>query len=286
MQGGYSSIALRQIGLIPVYVDVERSSQLVSAASVLAALTEATAFVDITHLYGGVFDVEALRIDMDARGFSHVPILEDCAQAHGAELRGQKVGSLGDISTFSFYPTKNLGAFGDGGAVATNSPDLAQACDALRQYGWASKYDISRPGGRNSRLDEVQAAILLVQLQQLETANARRVAILDRYASASGEGITVVRSPNGSVAHLAVLLCDNRDDLRSHLKAHSIATEVHYPILDCHQTGWIAQLHRVAPGGLPVAESSVSRLLTIPCFPGMTDAEVETVCQALASWKK
>lgn len=282
--GGYSTIALRQVGLIPVYADIERGSQLASTDSILACLTTATAFVVITHLYGGVFDVEALRSAMDARGFADVLILEDCAQAHGAELRGRKVGSLGDIATFSFYPTKNLGAFGDGGAIVTSDPELAKACEALRQYGWASKYDIARPGGRNSRLDEVQAAILSVQLQGLDESNARRIAILERYAAACGERIALVRSPHGTVGHLAILLCNNRDSLRQHLKAHDIATDIHYPILDCHQTGWQGLPQRCAPGGVGVAEASVPCLLTIPCFPGMTDSEVEIVCKALSSW--
>lgn len=282
--GGYSTIAARQLGLTPVYADIERGSQLASTDSILASLTTATAFVVVTHLYGGVFDVEALRAAMDTRGFADVPILEDCAQAHGAELRGRKVGSLADIATFSFYPTKNLGAFGDGGAIATSDPDLAKACEALRQYGWASKYDIARAGGRNSRLDEVQAAVLSVQLQGLDASNARRIAILERYAAICPEGIALVRSPHGSVAHLAVLLCDNRDGLRQHLKAQDIATDIHYPILDCHQTGWSALPQRCAPAGVTVAEASVPCLLTIPCFPGMTDAEIDTVCKALSSW--
>lgn len=282
--GGYSTIAIRQLGLVPVYVDVAEGSQLASQASILAALSDQTAFVVITHLYGGVFDVEALRTEMDAGGFSHVAILEDCAQAHGAELRGRKVGSLGDIATFSFYPTKNLGAFGDGGAIVTSDGELASACDALRQYGWAGKYDIARPGGRNSRLDEVQAAILSVLLPGLDAANAKRGAILGRYEEALPAGVTLVRSPLGSVAHLAILLCNDRNALRNHLTAQEIGTDIHYPILDSQQSGWLSLPQRVSPEGLPVAEASVKRLLTVPCFPGMTDAEVARVCDALSSW--
>ncbi len=159
--GGYTSIAARLIGLTPVYADIEEGSQLLDVGSAVAALTDETALVVATHLYGGLVDVPALRAAMDAAGHAHVPILEDCAQAHGLRQKdGRMAGSLGDIATFSFYPTKNLGAFGDGGAIATSDADLLKACDALRQYGWASKYTVAMPGGRNSRLDEVQAAIL------------------------------------------------------------------------------------------------------------------------------
>lgn len=282
--GGYSTIALRRLGLIPIYVDIDEASQLASPHSILAALSPATAMVVVTHLYGGVFDVATLRTDMNALGFSHVPILEDCAQAHGATLDGRRIGSLGDIATFSFYPTKNLGAFGDGGAIVTSDDELFEACNALRQYGWARKYDIARPGGCNSRLDEMQAAILSVLLPGLDQANARRIAILDRYASACPAGATLVRSPLGSVAHLAVFLCDDRDELRRHLTERGIATDIHYPILDCDQTGWSNLPQKHAPGGLATARSSVPRLLTVPCFPNMTEPEITSVCEALSSW--
>lgn len=282
--GGYSTIALRQLELIPVYVDVEHDTQLASIPSILSALSADTAFVVVTHLYGGVFDVVELRAKMDDAGFPYVPILEDCAQAHGAELRGKKVGSLGDIATFSFYPTKNLGAFGDGGAIVTSDSELAAACDALRQYGWAKKYDIARPGGRNSRLDEVQAAILSVLLPHLDESNSKRRAILLRYVEAAPVGVRIVESPLGSVAHLAVLLCSDRDGLRKHLADRDIGSDIHYPILDCYQSGWQSLPQRNAPNGLPVAEASVERLLTVPCFPGMTETEIAAVCEALSTW--
>lgn len=282
--GGYSTIALRQLELTPVYADIEEASQLASPASILAALSPRTGIVVVTHLYGGIFDVPSLRAEMDARGFAHVPILEDCAQAHGVTLGGRKAGSFGDIATFSFYPTKNLGAFGDGGAIVTSDPALAKVCDDLRQYGWAGKYDIARPGGRNSRLDEVQAAILSTLLPGLDEANARRVSILERYVAERAEGVTFVRSSHGTVAHLAILLCDDREGLRRHLASQGVSTDIHYPILDCDQAGWTDLPQSTSPGELAVARASIPRLLTVPCFPGMTDEEVETVCRALASW--
>lgn len=283
--GGYATIACRLAGLEPVYADIEEKSQLLSIDSALSALCEKTAIVVVTHLYGGVVDVVELRRRMDAAGYAHVPVLEDCAQAHGAQLGGRKVGSLGDIATFSFYPTKNLGAFGDAGAIVTSDSALADACDALRQYGWSEKYTIARPGGRNSRLDEVQAAVLSALLPTLDEANARRLAILDKYLAASPDSVRFVRSDKGSVAHLAVALCDHRTALREHLGKRGIATDIHYPVLDCDQPGWRQQPQRLAPGGIPVARASVDRLLTLPCFPSMTTDEIDSVCGALASWQ-
>ncbi|WP_083507982.1 DegT/DnrJ/EryC1/StrS family aminotransferase [Aureimonas frigidaquae] len=283
--GGYSAIAMHQLHLTPVYADIDPTSQLASQTSILSALTPQTAFVVITHLYGNVFDVPSLRKEMDALGFPHVAIMEDCSQAHGAKLGDRMVGSFGDVATFSFYPTKNLGAFGDAGAIVTRDDALAEDCEALRQYGWRSKYEIARPNGRNSRLDEIQAAILSVQLPHLDHANQRRVAILDRYEAAVPSSIRIARGPKGSVAHLAVLLCDDRDGLRDHLNQIGVATDIHYPILDCDQAGWRDHLMKEAPGGLANARNSVIRLLTVPCFPTMREEEIDAVCQGLASWK-
>lgn len=284
--GGYSTIACRVLGLVPVYADIEPESQLASIESVLSALSDETALVVATHLYGGVFDVHSLRVAMNALGFSHVPILEDCAQAHGARLDGKMAGTLGDIATFSFYPTKNLGAFGDAGAVVTADATLAAAVLALAQYGWSSKYVVTRTGGRNSRIDELQAAILRVLLPQLDNANERRRLILQGYEQSVHSSVRMVRSPHGTVAHLAVLLCESRDNLRRHLADKGIACDIHYPILDCDQPGWKALPHRFAPSGLEQTRRSISRLLTVPCFPAMTDGEIERVCGALRGWSK
>lgn len=283
--GGYCTVACQQVGLIPVYADIDAASQLMSIKSILSAVTDRTAFVVVTHLYGGVFDVNSLRHRLDAAGYGHVPIVEDCAQAHGATLEGLKVGSLGDIATFSFYPTKNLGAMGDAGAITTSDNDLAAACGELAQYGWSAKYRVTRPGGRNSRLDEIQAAVLSTLLPHLDRANARRVAILDHYAQNTPPGLTLVRSPAGTVGHLAVFLTGDRQTFRDHMEASGVATDVHYPVLDCDQKGWRNLPHRCAPGGLEVARASIERLVTLPLFPAMTDEEVDRVCKALSAWR-
>ncbi|WP_185985341.1 DegT/DnrJ/EryC1/StrS family aminotransferase [Aureimonas mangrovi] len=283
--GGYSAIACHLTGLVPVYADIEEASQLASLDSILSCVGPDTAFVVTTHLYGGAVDVPELRRRLDDAGHRDVAILEDCAQAHGARVGGRRVGSLGDIATFSFYPTKNLGAFGDAGAIVSADAELTAAANSLRQYGWSSKYTIGQPFGRNSRLDEVQAAILSVLLPKLDEANARRVAVLERYEAAAPAGVTLVRASTDTVAHLAVVLSDERDALRRHLTEKGVGTDIHYPVLDLDQPGWRDLPYREAPGGVPVARASVPRLLTLPCFPGMREDEISHVCEALGSWQ-
>lgn len=283
--GGYTTAACHQIGVTPVYVDIDRDSQLVDVSSLLSALSDRTRLVVVTHLYGGFVDVAALRSEMEVAGFGDVPILEDCAQAHGLQYEGRKAGSLGDIATFSFYPTKNLGALGDGGAIATNDGELIERVRQLQQYGWSSKYEVCLTGGRNSRLDEIQAAFLSEILPDLDEANAHRRAILDRYGQSAPEGVTIVRSPLSTVAHLTVALCPDRDRLRSHLTEAGIGTDIHYPVLDRDQPGWRNERSRIAAGGLVVSQESVSQLLTLPCFPAMTNDEIDRTCEALDSWK-
>lgn len=283
--GGYSAVAARLAGLTPVYADIEEASQLVSIDSVLSCVSEQTACIVVTHLYGGAVNVPLLRERLDAAGHSDVALVEDCAQAHGARVGGRRVGSLGTIATFSFYPTKNLGAFGDAGCVVTSDPDIALAVDRLRQYGWTAKYEIEHPFGRNSRMDEVQAAILMALLPSLEAANERRVAILDRYAEAASETVRLVRPAGNTVAHLAIVLAEDREGLRRAMTDAGVATDIHYPILDVDQPAWKNLPFREAPGGLVVCRASLPRLLTLPCFPTMREDEIGSVCRVLSAWR-
>ena len=283
--GGYSTIASLQVGLTPVYADIEYESQLISISSILNCLTDRTAVVVVTHLYGGSVNVPLLRHSLDDAGYKHVPILEDCAQAHGARVGQSYVGSLGDIATFSFYPTKNYGACGDAGAIVTDDEELFNKAKMLSQYGWSQKYIIEVPLGRNSRLDEIQALYLDNILGQLDEKNSRRRHILSQYLDSLPVGVTLAKSPIDTVAHLAILLVDQRDLLRTHLSDHLIASDIHYPTLDVDQPGWIDLPKRVDPNGISVARASVRKLLTLPCFPEMTDSEVERVCSALCSFQ-
>lgn len=284
--GGYATTAARAVGCVPVFADIVEESQLLSIPSAVAALGERSLAVVATHLYGGLVDVPALRAAMDAAGFAHVPILEDCAQAHGLEGCGGVAGGFGALSTFSFYPTKNLGALGDGGAIVTNDPDLAALVGSLRQYGWGRKYEIDRPGGRNSRLDEIQGAFLHAMLGHLDASNGKRRAILDAYARALPEHIQLVRSPAGTVGHLAIVMTEDRERLRAHLGERGIATDIHYPIADPDQPGWAALPGRIGSTGIETTRRGIARILTVPCFPQMSDEEIGHVASALASYPR
>src|ERR1017187_5285117 len=176
--GGYSTTAIRALGAEPLYIDIDPSTMNMSAADLAARLTPAVRAVIATHLYGRMALLPAL---LAVTGRAAVPLVEDCAQAHGAALGGKKAGSWGALACFSFYPTKNLGALGDGGAITTNDGRLAQRVISLRQYGWSSKYRCSEYG-RNSRMDEMQAAILRAKLPHLDGWNARRREIAATYS--------------------------------------------------------------------------------------------------------
>lgn len=269
---------------MPVYADVEEATQLISVSSALECVTDRTMAIMATHLYGGLADVSALRNGLQAMGRDDVVLVEDCAQAHGAGYEGSRAGSRGDLAAFSFYPTKNLGAMGDAGVIVTSSDRLAATARRLHQYGWSSKYTIAAAGGRNSRMDEIQAAVLACLLPRLNEYNKERSAILATYAAACPPHMRPLDRPPGSVVHLAVVLCDRRDELRSFLGARGISTEIHYPILDCDQPGWQAKHYRLAPRGIPASRRSSTKLLSLPCFIGMTQDEIDHVSQALGEF--
>ena len=283
--GGYTTIACHQVGLIPVFADIDPNTLLMSIPSTLASLTKQTAAIVVTHLYGNVFDVPTLRVALETADFGHVAIIEDCAQAHGAKLGAECVGSMGDVATFSFYPTKNLGAFGDAGAVVSADPDILAIANQLHQYGWSSKYCIDTPGGRNSRIDEMQAAILCQFLPRLIEGNKRRRQITSRYSNQAAYSLRFLKIGSGSVAHLAVALTADRLAFRKFMAEQGIATDIHYPILDCDQLRWQGRPMRVGPTGLAASRRATSLIVSLPCFPEMTEEEVELVCDALADWK-
>jgi dTDP-4-amino-4,6-dideoxygalactose transaminase len=279
--GGYSTVACLKNNLLPCYADVEAGSQLLSIDSAVPLCSHTTLAVVATHLYGRVVDVELLRETLDAHGHRDVLIIEDCAQAHGARLRKRRVGGLGDVATFSFYPTKNLGALGDGGAVVTNRTDIAELAMSLHQYGWGGKYEIVTAGGRNSRMDEIQASMLTVLLPHLESLNQRRAEIWSRYSRHASPALGFVASPEGAVNHLAVTLPRDRTAMQQVFRQRGIATQVHYPILDTAQPAWRENRRRVAAGGLPNSEFGARHVLSIPSFPSMTEGEIEQVEAAL-----
>lgn len=275
--GGYASTAARRVGLRVTFADVDPTTLSLSAESVGAALSSETRAVVVTHLYGLVGDVAGI---VERCRELEIAVIEDCAQAAGARSAGRHAGSFADVSTFSFYPTKNLAALGDGGAVVTQDDAVAARVRALRQYGWETKYRVVTPGGQNSRLDELQAAVLRIRLRELDERNARRRAIVSRYAeSLAPEAGRFVASPNEDyVAHLAVAVLEERTRARAAFEAAAIGTDVHYPVADHRQPAWADEYRHVS---LPVTEHAVDHVLTVPCFPELSDEETELVCQVL-----
>lgn len=277
--GGYTTVAARRAGYEVVYADIDESSLCIDADALSAVLTERVGIVVVTHLYGRAADVEAVNRLCRDRGIS---VVEDCAQAIGATTPAGPVGGLADAAAFSFYPTKNLAAIGDGGAVTTNSPETAAKVRELRQYGWSKKYTIAHDGGRNSRLDEIQAAVLLQRLATLREKNERRRAIVSLYSQRASERLRVVSTDDeGFVGHLAVVVSEDRQDLVRHLEAAGIQSDVHYPVLDHLQPAYADDYAHIS---LPVTERLAGRILSVPVFPEMRDDEVEQVCRALESF--
>jgi len=277
--GAYTSVAARLAGFEVRYADVDPVTHLLDPASVAPLLDERVAAVVVTHLYGRAADVPAFVRLCNSFG---VPVVEDCAQAIGARAEWGRAGSAGRLAAFSFYPTKNLGALGDGGAIVTSDPELADRLRHLRQYGWTGKYTISVDGGRNSRLDELQAAVLRVRLPMVESWNARRRAIITRYEEAAGQRVSVLEARGTyHAAHLAVAVTDKATDLARHLNERGVGTGVHYPIPDHRQPAFAGDHISTS---LPVTDGLVGRILSLPCFPELTDTEVDQVCDGLAQY--
>ncbi|MFD0818329.1 DegT/DnrJ/EryC1/StrS family aminotransferase [Micromonospora zhanjiangensis] len=279
--GGYGTAAVDSLGAMPVYADVDGESRLIDPTDLdrVLAATGARAVI-VTHLYGALADMATVTGLAARHG---VKVVEDCAQAHGAGRDGRRAGSFGDAAAFSFYPTKNLGALGDAGAVVTADPTIAERVTRLRQYGWDRKYRVALPHGRNSRLDELQAAVLRVKLTRLDAGNARRSALARRYGSAIAHPKVELPAVTGPdhVAHLYAVLTEDRAGLAAHLRAHGVASEAHFPIPDHRQP---AVGDRYAGTSLPVTERLCRQVLSLPCHPGMSDADADRVADAVNCW--
>jgi dTDP-4-amino-4,6-dideoxygalactose transaminase len=275
--GMYTSAAAIAVGARPVFADIEEGTMTMAPASLAAAITDKTAAIVITHLYGRMADVEPLTSIARRRD---IPVVEDCAQTHGARLAGRAAGSWGLAGCFSFYPTKNLGAIGDAGAVVTSSKELAASVRELRQYGWKAKYVAERSHGRNSRLDEMQAAVLRVKLPHLDRWNARRREIVTRYRDAAGSAVLFQDAAGPvSAAHLCVVRSPDRKRLREALLTDGIATDIHYPTADHHQPALREYVRNNLL--LPITDGIVREVVTLPCFPELTESEVARVCASL-----
>lgn len=279
--GMYTALAALGINVHPLFMDVDLDNQLVNLNEVAQAIERGAKAVVITHLYGRI--VPEIQEIADYCATQNVPLIEDCAQAHGAKLYEKSAGTFGDMSCFSFYPTKNLGCFGDGGAVLTNNSELARKLKTLRQYGWGSKYRVEHPGGRNSRLDEIQAAILNTLLPGLAADNAARLAIAQKYSSGICHNLIFTPSTpqEGYVAHLYVIRTTKRQELQTYMHSKGIATEVHYPVPDHQQPILQTPYAHIL---LPNTQILSEQILTLPCYPEMAANEVQYVIDTINSW--
>lgn len=280
--GMYTTTALLAIGAEPFFLDVELGTRNTTLDEVDRAIGAGVKAAVVTHLYGlATPEIRRIAQYCEQKG---VRLLEDCAQAHGAMVEGQCVGSFGDAASFSFYPTKNLGALGDGGAVVTNRADIAERVARLRQYGWTDKYRVEFIGARNSRLDELQAAILTVCLPNLDAQNSCRRSIAKSYSRRIDHPDVIAPESIGEqyVGHLYVIRSARRDSLRAHLRSLDIASDVHYPIPDHRQPVFGQRFSHVR---LPNTERLAAEILTLPCYPEMAEAQVEEVIAGVNSWR-
>jgi dTDP-4-amino-4,6-dideoxygalactose transaminase len=278
--------AIERAGAAPVLVDVEPGTYTMAPRELDRALQSAPAgrpaAVLPVHIYGQPGELSALVEISRAYGLR---LIEDCAQSHGALYQGKPAGSFGDIGCFSFYPTKNLGALGDGGMVVTNDPALAEMLRDLREYGWRERY-ISARRGINSRLDPLQAAILGVKLKMLEASNVRRQTIADRYdAGLADLPLTLPRRRSGSthVFHQYVIRLTERDALRDRLRAAGIGSGIHYPVPVHLQPAYHGCL-ACGPSGLGVTARAARQILSLPMYPQLADEAVDRVITEIRSF--
>ncbi len=277
-----TAAAVMSIGAEPVWVDIDPATCVITAETLAAALDAAPGPVKAAvavHLYGGVADPVAIGALCRARGLKFV---EDCAQAHGARWNGRRVGSFGDAAAFSFYPTKNLGALGDGGIVATSDARAAERVRLLRQYGWRERY-VSDEVGRNSRLDPIQAAILGVFLPRLDARNAQRRAIAAIYDAAlagiPGLALPCTAPEAEPVFHQYVIQTAARDGLAAFLRDNGIGTAIHYPV-PVHRQPAYARF----PAALPHTEAAARRILSLPIYPQLPPEAAKRVAERVRAY--
>jgi dTDP-4-amino-4,6-dideoxygalactose transaminase len=273
--------AIELAGARPLLVDIDAATMTLDEACLARALEvppgRIAAIVPV-HLYGQAADLGAILALARRHG---VRVVEDCAQSHGARLDGRRLGSFGDLAAFSFYPTKNLGAFGDGGMVVTDDPALAARVEELRQYGWRERY-VSATAGINSRLDPLQAAILGVKLHRLDADNAARAAVAALYDAGLAQTVALpTRRAGGThVFHQYVVRHARRDALREALRRSGIGTGIHYPVPVHLQPAYAGRI-AIGPGGLAESERAASEVLSLPIYPQLGAADARRVVAAL-----
>jgi dTDP-4-amino-4,6-dideoxygalactose transaminase len=273
-----TAAAIATVGARPVFVDIVPETYTIDPALIESAISEHTRAIIPVHLYGQAADMRPI---MKIARRRNLAVIEDAAQAHGAEYDGGRVGSLGDIACFSFYPGKNLGAYGDGGAITTNRSDLVQRIERLRDHGRITKYEHAEVGV-NSRLDTLQAAVLSVKLRHLDEWNRKRQRVATWYAGElSGSNVQTPHVLAGAshVYHLYVVQIESRDILRAQLESSDISTGVHYP-LPLHMQPAFAHLG-YKQGDMLRSEEAAARVLSLPIFPELTREQVARVAAAV-----
>ena len=270
--------AIRSIGATPVFCEVDPRTALMDVDDAVRRITPRTRAIVPVHLYGNVVDVERLTVKVAGSGLR---IVEDCAQCHGATLRGKPAGSFGDAAAFSFYPTKNLGAYGDGGLAYAKDPRIVALMRSIRMYGFDNAYYAEREG-INSRLDPIQAAILSVKLPHLARCVAMRRTLAARYDRMLAPHIARVATATDvePARHLYVVRVPNRDSVRQALQQKGIQTGVHYPH-PIHRMRGYAFLG--TPPDLPHSEALAREVLSLPLFPELAESDVDRVCAELAT---
>jgi len=274
-------LAVRAAGLVPVLVEPVRETCVLDVSRLAESCSEKTRAILVVHLYGRLTDMPAVCDFAKSRGLL---VFEDAAQAHGASFGEKKL--LSNAAAYSFYPTKNLGAMGDGGAVVTDDLELAQVVKSLGNYGSVEKY-VNKYVGVNSRLDEIQAAILVTKLPLLDSWNKRRQEIAARYCAEIKNPLVrltpVPENPKSHVWHVFPVFCERRDELQQFLKARGIETLIHYPIPPHKQEAFAGAVLRdeLRHGTLPIAEELAKTELSIPMGPAMTDEQVAYVIESL-----
>ena len=274
--------AIGQTGATPVLADIQPDRYTMDPEQVARLVTTRSRAIIPVHLYGQPADISPILEIARRHGLR---VIEDCAQAHGALYKGKRVGSWGDMGCFSFYPTKNLGALGDGGMVVTNDATLAGKARTLREYGWVNR--TSQVPGWNSRLDTIQAAVLRIKLRRLDADNGARARLAARYQhllARTSRTLPVAQPDTTHVFHLYVVRSDRRDGLQAYLKSKGVATMVHYPLPVHLQPAY--KTHLPGSDRLPWTERVVRDILSLPMFPQLAEADVEIVASTIKDFER
>lgn len=274
---GATTMAILLTGAKPIFVDIEEDTMLMDVTKIETRITNKTKAIMPVHLYGHPVDMDSL-IKISKK--CNIPIVEDCAQAHGAEFKGRKIGSIGKLGAFSFYPTKNLGAYGDAGMIVTSDEGLYKKLLMLRQYGWEER-DKSVMKGVNSRLDEIQAAVLRVKLKHLDEWNEKRRKIAELYNNLLRDSNVILPIEKDYAKHvyyLFVIRSKNRDELKQHLLKNEIQAQIHYPIPVHKQKTYLDLGYKIH---LPVTEMVCNEILSLPMHPWLKENEIKKIVRVI-----